>query len=380
MKILMQNRYDALINKGGDSYQMIYTKKYLEQNGVQVNISTELTPNLENYDIIHLFNITRVHETYVQFKNAKKKNKKVVLSPIYHSINDIRNYERKNLTGLHGFIVKLFKDTNKIQLIKTLYYTYKYPSTWYSWITQVRKGYTGQQKELLKNADYILPNSELEMKSIKEELFNSENVKLKYDIVYNGIENIIYEESTRILDWLKINEIKDFVLCSGRIEPRKNQLTVIQALKNDEIKIVFAGALNKMHHSYSKEFLKQVRQNRNLFYIGEVKRDEIMTLNKYAKVSVLASWFETTGLVGLESGITGCNVVVTEKGYAREYYREYAWYCNPESLPSIRDSVISAYNAPRGSKQLEEHIQQMGLTWEQAAKKTAEIYKKILQS
>ena len=130
MRVLMQNRYDALTNKGGDSYQMIYTKNYLEESGIQVDISTELTPDLKDYDIVHLFNITRVHETYVQFRNALKHKKKIVVSSIYHSMADIRNYETKNLKGLYGWLVRNLDNVDIIQLMKTLYYVHKYPRIW----------------------------------------------------------------------------------------------------------------------------------------------------------------------------------------------------------------------------------------------------------
>lgn len=378
MKVLMQNRYDALTNKGGDSYQMIYTKNYLEENGIRVAISTELEPDLKDYDIVHLFNITRVHETYVQFRNAVKHKKKIVVSSIYHSMADIRNYETKNLKGLYGWLVRNIDSVDTIQLMKTLYYVHKYPKIWYSWFIQMCKGYTRQQKEILENIDCIIPNTELEIKTIKKELFGNKDIQLKYEVVYNGIESKNYKESAKIMDWLKKNKINDYILCSGRIEPRKNQLKIIEALRDEKIQVIFAGGINKMHRLYADEFIKQVERNDNLFYTGRVEQDEMMTLNRYAKVSVLASWLETTGLAGLEGGIMGCNVVITDKGYTREYYHDHAWYCDPEDLSSVRNAVMSAYSAPRDSKRLGEHINKMKLTWKNAAEGTLKVYKKLV--
>jgi len=377
MKILMQNRYDALTKKGGDSFQMLLTKKYLEKTGTSVDVSTELNPDLNGYDIIHLFNITRVHETFIQFRNAKKNNKKIVLSPIYHSIFDIRNYENKNLTGIYKLIVKYLYKTDNIQLFKTLYYVHKYPKIWYSWITQFYKGYTNQQREILKNVDFILPNSNLEMSTIMQELFNLEDIKLNYEITCNGVEDIDYVESRRVLDLLNKNNLKNYVLCPGRIEPRKNQLNIIKALIEEKIPIIFVGGINRMHGSYFKEFLKQINRNKNLFYLGEFKQEEMNTFYKYAKVTVLASWFETTGLVGIEGGIMDCNVVMTIKGYTKEYYGDLVWYCDPENLTSIKEAVLSSYSVNRGVKKLSSRIKKM-FTWENAARKTLEIYKKLV--
>lgn len=378
MKILMQNRYDALRNKGGDSYHMLYTKKYLEKEGIAVDVSTDLTPDLKNYDIVHLFNITRVHETYLQFKNAVKNRKKIVLSPIYHSMGDIRNYEIKNLNGLHGWLIKNIKSIDTIQLMKTMYYVHKYPEAWYSWIIQFYKSYTGQQKEVLRNADYLLPNSEMEMDAIRKELFDKEDIKLKYDVVYYGVEIGRYRESPKIKNWLNEKSPADYAVCAGRIEPRKNQIKIIHAVEREKIPVVFAGRINNLHASYGREFLALVKKNPNLFYLGELKQDEMMTLYKYAKVALLASWFETVGLIGLEGGAMGCNVVITEKGYTREYYKDFAWYCNPEDINSIRQAMLPAYKSVRGSKNLLQHIQNMEFNWEKAAKKTLEVYKKLI--
>jgi glycosyltransferase involved in cell wall biosynthesis len=378
MKVLMQNRYDALTKKGGDSYQMLYTKEYLEKEGISVDISTELKPDLHGYDLIHLYNITRVHETYVQFANAQKMGKKIVVSPIYHSIKDITNYENKNLSGLHNFFIKALKTTDKKQLLKTFYYIYKYPKIYYSWYLQLIIGYTQQQKRILENSDLIIPNTKMEIEAIQLELFNNKRINTKYTVIFNGINKVIYKESKKIITYLQANKINEYVLCPGRIEPRKNQLRIINAIKNSLIPVLFVGRMTKMHYSYSKEFIKLVNESKNIFYLEEVNQEDMMTLYNHAKVAITASWFETTGLVGLEAGSMGCNVVMTEKGYTKEYYKDHVWYCNPENTFSIQNAIISSYKAKKGGKKLSDYINKMNYTWKNAAKETLEAYKNLL--
>lgn len=76
----MQSRTNLFTCPGGDTIQLLKTKEYLENSGIEVDISIELEPDLSKYDIIHLFNLTRVQETFIQVKNAKKQNKPVILS------------------------------------------------------------------------------------------------------------------------------------------------------------------------------------------------------------------------------------------------------------------------------------------------------------
>ncbi|MDD5131463.1 MAG: glycosyltransferase family 4 protein [bacterium] len=378
MKILLQNRYDALTKKGGDTYQMLMLKKYLEQLGVKVDISTALSPELSSYDLVHLFNLTRVGETYVQYRHAKAKGRKIVLSPVYQSRADVTVYENNQLAGSAGWLVRNITDIDKRQLLKTGYYTFAQPLLWPVWFSQWRRGYTRQQREILENVDQILPNSEIEMDRIKSELFPDGEAPSAYTIVPNGVEIAPAVDSRRLRDWLEKRDITDFIICAGRIEPLKSQLAVMAALKDTGLKVVFVGAINPVHRGYAKRVLRQCQESPNFFYLGEVAQNELMYLNKQARLCIQASWFETTGLAGLEAGLAGANVVMTERGYTREYFGASVWYCDPASIPSIREAVIAAYAAPRDAGQLSQRITNMKFTWPETAKKTWSVYQRIL--
>ncbi len=56
----------------------------------------------------------------------------------------------------------------------------------------------------------------------------------------------------------------------------------------------------------------------------------------------MPSWFETTGLSSLEAAAMGCNIVITRKGDAYEYFGDYAYYCDPESPDSIFKAIEKA--------------------------------------
>ena len=88
MKILMQARQDIFVDKGGDTIQFLRTKEVLQCKGIEIEISTKHDIDLSEYDIIHLFNLKGIECTYLQFLNAKKQNKPVVLSPVYWKLNE----------------------------------------------------------------------------------------------------------------------------------------------------------------------------------------------------------------------------------------------------------------------------------------------------
>ena len=83
MKVLFQIRPDYARNPAGDTVQMIATGQGLKNLGVEVELSTDPNVDLTPYDLVHIFNMTRIKESYMFFLNARKQKKKTVISPIY---------------------------------------------------------------------------------------------------------------------------------------------------------------------------------------------------------------------------------------------------------------------------------------------------------
>src|SRR5687768_2371177 len=83
MKVLIQNRNNFLKSVAGDSIQLNKTKEYLEKLGIRITVSSEQEIDLSGYDLVHLFNIMPIEDTYRQYQNIKRHRKKYVLSTIY---------------------------------------------------------------------------------------------------------------------------------------------------------------------------------------------------------------------------------------------------------------------------------------------------------
>lgn len=57
VRVLFQNRADAFKHWGGDTTQMVKTKKYPERLGSHVDVNLTANPDVGTYDIIDVFNI-----------------------------------------------------------------------------------------------------------------------------------------------------------------------------------------------------------------------------------------------------------------------------------------------------------------------------------
>jgi len=367
MKVLMQSRVSLFKVPGGDTIQMLKTKEYLEKLGIEVDVSTELEPDLKGYDIIHLFNLIRPQEIYLQAKNAKSQGKKVVLSPIYVLYTE---YDRKGREGLTKLLANILS-SDQIEYLKVLGRAVKNREFHRGTLVFLMNGYRRLQKKILNLTDFLLPNSQSEMNRIVKDFELEDPLHL---VVPNAVDKDLFRNnSTRINK--KLEKFKDCVLCVGRIEGLKNQLNVVRAMKKLPYNLVLVGKVAPNHKGYFALIKKEA--TKNVYLLGERNSSILSQLYSLAKVHVLASWFETTGLSSLEAGIMGCNLVITDKGDTKEYFGDYAFYCEPHSVKSIREAIIRAYKNPV-NPELKKRILS-NFIWEKTAKKTLEAYKKVLQ-
>ena len=170
-----------------------------------------------------------------------------------------------------------------------------------------------------ESADLLLPNAVGEADSIRRDF----GVSTPMTPVPNGVDPLSFSESSAPF------EDRRYVLFVGRIDPHKNQLGAIRALRGSGLPLVIAGH----DHPHHPEYTAQCRDEGGdwVTFTGEVSHDsaELADLYHGARVHLLPSWFETTGLVSLEAALSGCSVVSTSLGHAREYLDDLAWYCDP---------------------------------------------------
>ncbi|MBQ8364393.1 MAG: glycosyltransferase [Bacteroidaceae bacterium] len=366
MKVLFQSRKTLFTAPGGDTTQILKTKEYLEKSGVTVDISLELTPDVSAYDIIHVFNLMRPQELYLQVKNAKKYGKKVALSTIYGPYEE---YEKKARGGILQFINK-FLSITQIEYLKVIaraVLNFEFSKGTFIYLLN---GHKRLQRKIIKMVDVFLPNSHSEMKRVADD-FNLE--QYNYVAVANAVDINKFDYNKVDIDE-EFEKYRDCVLCVSRIEGRKNQLNIVRACKDLPYKFVFIGKAGANFHKYHELCKKEA--NENMFFLGQIEHEKLPQFYKLAKVHILASWMETPGLSSLEAGVMRCNVVATKKGDTEDYFENYAYYCEPDDLNSIKEAVVKAYNKAFDEKFHDRIIN--NYTWEETAKQTLEGYKSII--
>lgn len=362
LKVLFQSRKTLFTAPGGDTTQILKTKEFLEKLGIKVDVSIELEPDVSKYDIVHVFNLMRPQELYLQVKNAKKYGKKVALSTIYGPYTE---YEKKARGGILQILNNMLSIT-QIEYLKVIARAILNFECSKGTFYYLLNGHKRLQRKIIQNVDVFLPNSDSEMKRVVEDF------KLK-DYKYISIPNAV---DVNKFDFEKVSIDKEFeqyvdcVLCVARIDGRKNQLNVIKACRNLPYKFVFIGQAGANFKKYTE--ICKSEAGDNCFFLGQIDHEKLPQFYKLAKVHILASWMETPGLSTLEAAVMNTNIVVTRKGDTEDYFGDYAFYCEPDDLSSIRKAVISAFETPF-DKNLMIRIQK-NYKWEDTARETLKGY------
>ena len=236
-----------------------------------------------------------------------------------------------------------------------------------------RMGFKNMQTKILKMAAAVLVQTNLEARALKETF----NVDFSWYKIPNGVSSAFLDTS----NFKNRFDFEDYVICVGRLEPRKNQIKIIEAVNllrqktQKDIKLVLVGSKSPRNHfEYTYRLNQMLKKYDWVSHIDYIPNSEMPGLYKFAKVGVSASWFETTGLTSLEAVFCGTNAVASGDR-AKEYLGDYASFCDPGSVESILSAVESQYFKPR--PKIDESIKNE-YTWKNAAKMTLTAYNQVL--
>ena len=365
MKVLFCVRHNFYDSPGGAQIQILKTKEYIERQGIKCDITT--TPygvNYNKYDIVHLTDLTWVYDLILYLEELKGYNVKKVLSTIYWPFDD---YAANGSPFLQRLIYKTF-GINGFEFAKALGKLFLKKEKIY--FQGLKNSYLKNQVNILNKVDWLLPNSKLEIDALNERL----NLKLtNFSVVNNAID---IRHFNKILNKKKIEKNNNLITFVARIDPRKNQLNFLRALKNTQYKIRFIGNPGPNCLGYFEKLKNEAKERGNVEFISHISQEEVFKNMIEAKVNVLTSWIETPGLVSIEAAYAGCNIVVTDKGSVRDYFHDYAYYCEPDNLESIKEQVELAL-----SKKFNKNFKNFiidNYDWNNAAGQTIDAYKKVL--
>lgn len=332
-----------LQDPAGGEVQLRKTVEYLQQVGVNAALFDAWQVRFEPGDCLHLFGTLPEHVALARV--ARLRGARVALSTI--TWYDWRvSLRHESSTG------------RRLRAAAAL------------WARRLFPALPSWRRELLHLADRVLPNSRAEADQIVKLFGVARN---RIDVIPNGVDGRFEWGDAELFQ--AEYAIRDFVLMTGRFEPRKNQLGLIRALRGTGVPLVLVGDPHRAHADYFAACRHEA--DSSVRFLPGIDHDSAMLSAAYAaaRVVVLPSWFETPGLSALEGALAGAAIVVTSLGSAREYFGDLAWYVAPRDGAGIRRAVLEAFQSPRRDA-LRSHVRESYL-WHAVVRATRDAYARM---
>lgn len=354
LKILMQMRPNAFTERGGDTVVMEHVRAGLIARGHQVDVDLEGVLPIADYELVQIFNFCQPAVVQAFSERCFEVKKPYVATCMYED--------------WPAYFAQMMAMTQALGR----YVVGGQPAgVWQNLEAQARSVAPASFQDNSFSAMYaeaLIASGNYEALSLRHDYPFTSRIR-KY---HCGSE--ISDEQDDGSLFIKETGIKDFVLCVGRLETRKNQLMLLKALEDSPLPLVFLTGGFSYQAEY-EQLCRSFKRKGETHFIGRLDKSVLASAFAAARLHVLPSWQELPGIVSLEAARYGTNVVATDYGTIRDYLGEDAFYCRPDSADSIRQAVQEAYDAAV-PKTLKERA--MTFTWDRTADEHLKIYEEVL--
>jgi len=251
-------------------------------------------------------------------------------------------------------------------------------------LTKESARYYGQIDHAWRNTDHIIAVSE----ATKQDSINMLGVPEKKITVIHEATNPIYqpvpEDDAQRVSRGKYKLNKNFILFVSTIEPRKNLPGLLQAYrrlrdeyKRDEI-LVLSGSKGWLWEEVY-ETVDKLNLEKHVAFLGRVPSEDLVYLYNAAQLFVHPSFYEGFGLTPLEAMNCGTPVIVSNTSALPEVVGDAALMIDPHDIDGLTVAMWRALT----EEELRQDLIKKGFkraqnfSWQEAAKKTLDVYHNI---
>ena len=348
MKVAFIARKTLYSQPGGDTVHLEQTAHHLRQRDASVDVILPPTPiRASEYDLLHFFNLGRPADL-IPYANL---GLPLIISSIYVDYSAILPYSSPAIHSLG----KIFGE-QAVEYAKTLARGFLGADNLPPW-QYILEGQKKSVQRVLHKARTVITATEAEQNLIR----NKFQVEASFRKIALGLEHRIPSEELG-------GKKRDTILCVARIEPLKNQLNLVRACREWDDPLVLVGDSSARHLDYQKRLKAEAAGN--ISFAGNVAGENLPQYYRRAKVHVLPSFYESTGLASLEAMAWGAQIVVSDTAIQRELFGDRAHYCNPHEPSSIAAAISRAKADTRNHR--EWVLPQF--SWGKAAESLLKIY------
>jgi glycosyltransferase involved in cell wall biosynthesis len=228
----------------------------------------------------------------------------------------------------------------------------------------------------------------------KDAIIKAYNVPEKHvTVTYPGIgKQALSDLMTKAEITRKYRISKNYILSVGTLQPRKNYVKLIAAFslflaknrqKFGRVQLVIVGKKGWLFDEILEAPAKYGVSD-DVVFLNFVSDTDLAALYKSALCFVMPSLYEGFGLPALEAMSYGTPVVVSNVSSLPEVVGKAGVYVDPQRTESIAEGLLAAvrqrnlmqgrYRVKRGHEQVKK------FTWENAARETLEVLKKVART
>lgn len=334
MHLLIHPRPIAPTQKGGDWLHLQAVVEPLRALGVHAEISTDARAPLADFDACLIWSAVEPPLALPYLFNAWRQNKHAAFMPIYWSPRRMWDADAA---------VRGMDQTPAMREFENLQ----------------REIYLLREAVLVCGADMLTPNSESEGKRLARDFgVPFERMRVCH---YGTSAAFAQGNPARFREFV---DAENFVLCVAQIGPRKNQLTLIRALRDFPHPLVLMGDVES--EPYAQLCREAAAQNRaRVYFVPRQSQAIVADAFAAARVHIIVSLHEIGPLVALEAAIAGVPQVVTTECSMQDYLDAPTIFVDPEDREGMLRGVQELWNAPRPYTLGQQLLQKW--TWANAA-------------
>jgi glycosyltransferase involved in cell wall biosynthesis len=133
--------------------------------------------------------------------------------------------------------------------------------------------------------------------------------------------------------------------------------------------------------SYGFKLVRKLNLDGMVHFTGRLTRDELVKRYSAAKIAVVPSLYEGFGLPAAEAMSCGVPVIASSGGALPEVVGDAGILVPPKNADALAAAIKQLFNDEQAQRRMSEagrkRVRQK-FSWEQAARKTLEVYQEVL--
>lgn len=198
----------------------------------------------------------------------------------------------------------------------------------------------------------------------------------KIAVIPNIVDDVFYMTEGQVNSF-SAPDFRDYVVCTGNISRRKNQLALVHACRQLGVPLILIGKALTGEDDYGLAVKDAMRGNPQMRWVegfppGSI---ELAAAYHFAAIFALPSYGEQQPISALEAAAAGKPLVLADRPYAKQEYYGNAALVDPASVDSIATGLRRALNKPQVFRPPREIIEQCRMS--EVGRAYAAIYERI---